>query len=101
MSQTNPYPSVAYVPTDWLCLDGLKTFISVARFQADALTTILEFQIDALNQFSLLWDAPYSELVDELYLAPNNELGEERHELCPMPTRGSQGPEVDLRCLSG
>lgn len=75
MFRTSTYPQAAYAPSDWFCPDGLKTFISLARFQADAVTTMLDFQRDAWTQFSLLWDAPFSDLVDELYLASKNEPG--------------------------
>ncbi len=73
MFRPSTYPSGAYASSDWLCPDGLRTFISLARFQADAVTTILDFQIDALKQLALLWDAPFSDLVEELYLAESNE----------------------------
>ncbi len=73
MFRPSTYPSGAYASSGWLCPDGLRTFISLARFQADAVTTILDFQIDALKQLALLCDAAFSDLVEELYLAASNE----------------------------
>ncbi|WP_457588552.1 hypothetical protein [Ensifer canadensis] len=100
MSQMKTYPSMAYVPTDWFCMDGLKTFVSIARLQADALTTIFESQIYALNQLSLLWDAPLSELVEELYLTSSPVPGERGREGFPIPAEGDEGTALDLQRLS-
>lgn len=75
MFRTSTYPSGAYASSDWLCPDGLRTFISLARFQADAVTTVLDFQLDAWKQFTLLWEVPFSDLVDELSLPSKNKLG--------------------------
>lgn len=86
MFRTDTYPSGAYASSDWVFPDGLKTFISLARFQADAVTTILDFQIGALKEFARLWDSPFSDLVDEFYLGASEEQN---------PARGAEFVERD------